>query len=240
MIDKIDILMYLEMLFNKSASEITSEELLNVTTIAIEFSDTISPENQIGISQLLSFLPNIRSITIKNKNISKELIEKLSAIKIESLSFENCSISNNCSLDKFVDLYELRLTNCSLLSFSILSSLNRNIKNISILNPIDEKNIDMTFFSKFTELNELYLEKCVVQNLNKISQLQNLKTLSLLWSEIVDTNHISTLSNLRELKDVYVSRCYESLGEVRTLSQNKNVYYDLNHLVLENNAKGLN
>lgn len=239
MINKFDILIYLETLFNKSFEKITEEELLSVTRITVEFSDTINLENQIELPQLLYLLPNIKQITISNKHVSKELLDKLFASKIESLSFKNCSISSKCTLDKFENLTELRMINCALLDYTILRSLNKYIRKIAIINPTDSKEIDMTYFSSFTELNELYLEKCIVKNIDKILGLQNLRIISLLLSDIVDPNNISTFLNLRNLKDIYISRRYENLREVKTLSFNKNVYYDLRHLVLVDDIKNL-
>lgn len=239
MINKLDIFIYLEMLFKKSMHNITKEELLNVSTIVIEYKEFDNLGDQIELSQVLHLLPNLKKVTIKNKHITANILADLSLVDLESLSFENCSISNDFTLKTFENLKELFITNCALLDYSILDTINKKIKKIAIINPIDEKIIDISHFLNYLELNELFLERCVVENIDKVSNLSNLKVISLLWSDIVDIHNISVFLNLRELEDVYLSKYYEDLEEVRNLSSQKNVYYDLKHLVFGDNKKNL-
>lgn len=231
MLNKINIIMYLETLFNKQFNEISKEELQNVSTITFEYSDTIDEENQNDLIQILQILPNLKKITIKNKIISMDLFDELSKLKIEVLSLDQCSLNNDITLSQFSYLQELNLTRCFLLDFSILDSINSKISKIYISNPFDEKMIDIIHFINYSELKELYLEKCTVKNVEKISDLQNLKVVSFLFSDILDIEHITTLLSIKKLQEVYLSEYYSNLEEVKIIASQKKVYYNLNHLV---------
>lgn len=233
MINKLSILMYLELLFNKPVNKITQDELKKVSTITLEYNENGNSEDEIKLSQIINMLPNLKRLTIKNKIISNSLIDELSILNLESLSFENCSINSIVSLEKFNNLNELYIRNSSLLNYSILKTLNKDINKIFIQNPTDENEVDFSLLSNYVRINELYLEKCIIKNINKILSLQNLKILSVLWSQIVDVDDINLLLNLNNLEDIYISKYYESLESVKQLSLRKNVYYNLNHFVLE-------
>lgn len=233
MINKLSILMYLELLFNKPINKITQDELKKVSTITLEYSENGNLEDKIKLSQIINMLPNLKRLTIKNKIISNNLIDELSMLNLESLSFENCSINSIVSLEKFNNLNELHIRNSSLLNYSILKTLNKDINKIFIQNPADENEVDFSLLSNYVKLNELYLEKCIIKNINKILSLQNIKILSMLWSEIVDVDDISLLLNLNNLEDIYISKYYENLESVKQLSLRKNVYYNLNHFALD-------
>ncbi len=225
------------MLFNKPYSKITSRELSEILNILLEFSDTLDENNQIELSQIIQLLPNLKRITISNSSITNNYINQLSILKIESLLFENCSFSENVCLKNFNNLKDLNFYKCALLDYNILNDLNKEIVKISIINPIDENVIDMNIFINYLNLAELYLENCVIQNINVISKLQNLKIVSFLWSDIVEINKINVLLTLKKLNDIYLSDNYKELDEVKELSSKKHIYFNLNHLVYDDEER---
>lgn len=231
---KFALIMYLETLFKKNISKITKDELNSVKTLSIDFNDS-KEKDFLEFNEIITILPNLNKITIVNKKLTKEDIDNLSTINIEYLKLEKCSIRGPLSLEPLTQMKEISLVNCIVLDFKFLCTMNENIKSISIINPIDEKLIDITYLSKYKELTSLYLEKCTLNNVNYISNFPYLETISLLWSNPYNQLDSSIFTNFHNLKELYISCSEQDKEKLQKALPNVSVYNNLNHLVIEEN-----
>ena len=210
MINKFQIIIYLEMILKKQFKQMSIEELIDL-------------------------LPNLKSIIINNSFVNKNIIDKIKKLKLEKIEFKNCGIENNTSLKDFNNLKELKLINCDMLSYEILKDLSKNLLKVRITNPMDEDLIDLNDIKDYINLEELIIEKCKIKNTNSLENFHNLKLLSLLNSNIDDINQIAVISKLDNLSDVYVPVEYKDENVIKSL--NKNVYFDTSHLVFEEKVR---
>lgn len=231
---KFELTMYLETLFKKNISKITKEELNSVKTLSIDFNDN-NEKDLLEFNEIISILPNLNKITIVNKKINKEDIDNLSTINIEYLKLEKCSIHGPLSLEPLTKIKEISLVNCIVLDFKFLCTMNENIKSISILNPIDEKLIDITYLLKYQKLKSLSLENCTINNINYISNFLYLEIVSLLWSNLYNQLDINIFTNLHNLKELYISCSDQDKENIQKKLPNISVYNNLDHLVIEEN-----
>ncbi len=233
MLSKFNIMMYLEMLFKKSINDITQNELEKVTDLPIEFMRKDNNEDQLSFDEVMGLFPNLKKLTLVNTIISQPFIDRLSLLNLDFLTFDRCSIRSDTSFQTLSSLKEIAIVNCSVLSYEFLKSINNGLSNLSIQNPMDETIVDISQLLYLKNLQSLTLEKCVVNNVDRLREISSLERISFLGSDINSIENNSVFSELPKLKELYISECYNDLDVPSSVS----VYYNLNHLALETITK---
>ena len=231
MINKFQIIIYLEMILKKSIKEFTKEDFESIKNINIDLKSDLDQDKQLSIEDLTKLLPNLSNITINNAFINNKMINKFEKLNIEALELKNCGIELETTLKDLDKLQELKINNCDMLNFDILKDLNKGLKKLMITNPMDENSIDLDIIKDYIELEELIIEECKIKNTNSLSNLRNLKSLSFLNSDIDDIDNIRVVSDIEKLDEIFIPAKYKNENAVKEL--NKNIYYNLTHLVYE-------
>lgn len=233
MISKFDIIMYLETLLKKNIKNITKEELLNVKSITLEFKESDYDEENFDLHDIIKIFPNLEKINLKNGKIDRTTLKILSMVKLKSLSLINCGIQSGLSFQNLLYLKELSIINSSVLNYDFLKTLSKDLKVLLIRNPLDETLINISDIKQYSELSNLYLEKCVVDNIDELISFSELSTLSLLWSDINSIDDSDVFCKIPSLNELYISDCYCTPSLIKKIPKYVNIYKNLNHLVLE-------
>ena len=219
------------MILKKSIKEFTKEDFESIKNINIDLKSDLDQDKQLSIEDLTKLLPNLSNITINNAFINNKMINKFEKLNIEALELKNCGIELETTLKDLDKLQELKINNCDMLNFDILKDLNKGLKKLMITNPMDENSIDLDIIKDYIELEELIIEECKIKNTNSLSNLRNLKSLSFLNSDIDDIDNIRVVSDIEKLDEIFIPAKYKNENAVKEL--NKNIYYNLTHLVYE-------
>jgi len=224
MIEKFDLIMYLETIYKKNIKDITEEEMLKVSSITLEKEKA---EDGFTLYEILKMFPNLKSIGLSNMNIDSKIIDTLSTSHIEELRLTNCILVNDVSLDKISTLRHLETFNCRNMGNDFYKRMNKNIKHLEIINQFDRKEIDILDIKDCKDIEELILEKGKIKNINELSNFSKLKSLSILWSRISNYQDTSFINNIPNLEELYLSKEYDD----GMIPHNIKVYHDLTHLV---------
>lgn len=225
------IMFTLETICNKKLEEITKKDLANIQQIGVSTKNIFGEIEDIDFKELLEYLPNLKEITINEKEITPEDIEVLSNSGLEIINFIKCKFSDEKSLSKLINLKKLLLRNCVIKDYGFLKEPLEKLESLYIENPSDETEIDLSLISTKKTLQKLVLQRCIVANLKSLKDL-NLTMLSLLWSNL-DKTELSVLSEIPSLEKLYISEQYKDEEGIKPLVEAKKVRTNLNEFFVE-------
>ena len=229
----------LETIFNKKVEEITKSELDSVENIAVSTKNIFGGTEDIDFVELFEAMPNLKVLTIKEKEITSEDIELLAKTNLVEIDFIKCSFVSDEDLAKLMNIKKLLLRNCQIKDYSFLNKGLANMEKLFVENPQDETEIDLSLLANKDKLTELVLQRCLVTNLNQIGNLK-LSLLSLLWTDL-KPEEIDTLNNIPTLEKLFISEKYENLPEISQVVSTGIVRTNLNEFFVdkEENEKTL-
>ncbi|CAL5994208.1 Conserved_hypothetical protein [Hexamita inflata] len=177
----------------------------------------LSGNSGIDISPLqhlkqLTYL-NLQSCCIENFNILNFNILKL-LVNLKELSLKmNIYPIDFALFPHFPQLFELNLSYCELLNFSVYKPP-VSLKNIVLINI---KDIDITPLQHWTHLTGLWLSWCNLKNLDAVRPLVNLEHLYIGQNSIV---YLEPLKELKKLSTLYAEHNF--IQDIYTLEKHPN------------------
>lgn len=145
-------------------------------------------KNDIDLQELVEF-NNLETLGLKNFDINKNNISNICNVK--NLILINCVINIPHKINSNIEY--LRLVRCNNIEHNILN------ENIEILELENIESLDIDELIKYSNLKELKIDSCKnIANLNKISELISLESLSINEIEI-DGINIDKMINLKKL-----------------------------------------
>ena len=232
MINNINIINYIQLILNKKISDVTINDFKSVKSLVI--SKMLNGEQVYNLDEILLF-ENLDYLLVLDSTINNDDIQVLANSKgIKNIVFKHCYFQEDVDYLKLDSINSLKLEKCFLSKYSILTKL-IDLKELSIIFPYGEDDIDLSFITYLDKLETLELEGCIISDINCISNLTNLKKLSLLYtSNDID---LEFLSQFRSLKKVYVSSKNILQGQYDMLEVRNDYSMDL--MDDENYSKGL-
>lgn len=172
---------------------IDREDLKKVKNITINRYDLLGQETNIEISDL-SFLTNLESCIISNYQITEKDIASLNTLtNLKTIQFSYCDFKNITTKVK-LNLNYIILEICKNVNLDIFSE-NRMIENLRIIHD----NIDIREIEKFNQIRNLYLQKCQIINIDRITNLKQLQYVNL---EKCTMDNEKILQILRQNKNI--------------------------------------
>ncbi len=199
---------YLTVILNKEVSVMTKDDLTSVKTIRM------SKQNQKDqtleeMNDLLKF-SNLEKLVIFNSLITADDIILLKSIKsLKTIVFEHCAFANEKELTHLNGLQGLLMNNCMLNSYDFIAGFN-TLEEFEVINPSDENIIDVARIINNKLIKRLYLENCILINLDQLSCPQ-LVEISFINTEIKDFLFINKCPCL---KTIYVPERYFKTPEI--------------------------
>ena len=143
----------------------------------------------------ISEFTNLKELTIKNTNVSADILNRISQFRLEKLTLSKCNIYNITALSSIGTLTHLDLSNNSISSIAPLTGL-------SSLQKLDlhHNNIaDIGNLSALTNLTELNISQNALKTLAPLSVLKTLVKLDASANQITDLGNITQLTALSTL-----------------------------------------
>ena len=143
----------------------------------------------------ISEFTNLKELTIKNTNVSADILNRISQFRLEKLTLSKCNIYNITALSSIGTLTHLDLSNNSISSIAPLTGL-------SSLQKLDlhHNNIaDIGNLSALTNLTELNISQNALKTLAPLSVLKALVKLDASANQITDLGNITQLTALSTL-----------------------------------------
>lgn len=233
MIENQSLKLFLISKFNKNIDEITDEEFNSLDSIAISGLDVLYHEDKIDFELIVKIFPNLKSITISSYDLSDKDIEILSRLNLEEVNFNDCLFNElNVKLNIFDSLKSLSFVNCVSSDYSYLECDFENLIRLHVINPKDEVQLDIDIINALN-LNELFLDSCIVTNLDRITKFSKCESLMILWTYIT-SEEVEKLYELSALKKLYISEEYiDEEQKNRFTSNNVMVRHNLNDFVVD-------
>jgi Leucine-rich repeat (LRR) protein len=211
--------LYLGFKLNKIGNEFTTEELGGLTELNLNQLNEFGEQEEVDV-EVLDYTPNLETLTLRNFEITDELIEKIKKMpNLKSIAFDRCIISDFSKIGE-IDVDYLSITNNRFLTTDFLKG--KNYKAL-ILN--DSDNIDIANIADMEGLEVLYVTNSHVENPDMIGKLKNIRTLHIENSDIEDISFMGDMENLTTVgldRDAYV----RSEGTVTKLLDRDVRFYD--------------
>lgn len=177
-----------------------------------------------GQLENLSAMPNLTELNIMNMNVSQKEFEVITSLRLlESLTLNNCSISNISGIENLTALSFLYMGNNTIRNITPLSSLQNLLQLYLPHNALT----DLTALSELASLNSLDVSYNSLTSLTPICGIQTLT-----WLD-ARNNGITSLAGMERLSGLqYLAIAYNSVTDVNVLS----ACTDLIELNISNNA----
>lgn len=207
-------------------NNITEEDLLLIDELNIDYK-----EEKVDLNILNKF-KNIKILTLKNYNISKEIFYVLMNLSnLEDITFERCSF-NNCNIIAGLNIKELSLINCLINNYDFvyvmeklekleiingtveITKLNR-LTNLEFLLLSDSEILDPNHNIIINKLKEIYIDNTNINDLNILNNLNNLEYISLDKKQIKNNKEL-----INTFKKKNISIYEESIYEIGDENEN--------------------
>ncbi|MDD6272332.1 MAG: hypothetical protein PUA90_02295 [bacterium] len=220
MIKNYNLELFLSNYFGKNIKEVTKEELEQLESISLDGLNIDSFYEKIDIKEVLNLFPKLNSIVINNYVFTDEDIKLINTLNIIEYSFYKCDFKSIKEKELFKHAQILMFENCAFKNYEFLQNNFDNLEVLCISNPKDEEKIDINLLNA-PKLNELYLEKCLVNNLNLMEKYNNLEFINILGTDITK-EEILKLTNMEKLSILVVGEEYID-NEIIEKFNNKNI-----------------
>ena len=209
---------FVECYFNKYADAITEEERKSLDVLTFDG----APEEfaHIDLSDLLLF-PNVKKITIKNATLSKQNLEMISNSNVEAVYINKSVCEDSNDLGCLKSIKRLEIVRCVNQNYSFLANLPQ-IEQLAIANPIFNSPISMKYIAGMKNLRALNLQRCNIQDLDYLSNCQNLDRINFLWAQLPD-NIVDVINSLKKLKRIYISKEHDMTGVRKDIEVKRNL-----------------
>ena len=196
---------YLQTILNKSITNITPNDLLNIERITLTGTINNDSNLKLDLSDIALF-PNLKELNISNAYLSINDLESLNNYpQINHIYISGCMLEKG---NFTLNIKSLELIDSYIEDYQFLTNLT-NLTELVIHNPYTETEIDLSYLSNLSNLNKLVLNRCLINNLNSLSNLTNLSILSVLWTNL-PLDYINTINNMPNLKQLYISDEYDT------------------------------
>lgn len=169
---------------------IDQEDLKRVKNIAINRYDLLGKETNIELSDL-SFLTGLESCIISNYRITEKDMARLNDLtNLETIQFSYCDFSNIVT-KLSLNLNHVILEVCKNVRLDIFSE-NRMLEKLSIIGDY----VDIREVEKFSQMKELYLQRCEITNMDRIANLKQLQYINLEKSTMDDERNLNQMTGI--------------------------------------------
>lgn len=177
-----------------------------------------------GQLECLSAMANLTELNIMNMNVSQEEFKVITSLhSLESLTLNNCSISNISGIENLTALSFLYMGNNTIRNITPLSSLQNLLQLYLPHNALT----DLTALSELASLNSLDVS---YNSLTSLAPICGIQTLT--WLD-ARNNGITSLAGMERLSGLqYLAIAYNSVTDVNALSACTNLI----ELNISNNA----
>ena len=214
-IDNKELANYLMFKLDKLENAFSEEELEQVEELVLNPYDINEEYHELDLD-ILKYFKNLKTISFSNLLITDLDFENLYKMpNLTSLNFDKCTFENINKITS-LNLLELSIINCDIEDFSFVYDLN-TLKSLSIINGnLSLSNInnlkDLVFLeissSSVTDieklslplLEELYIDKTNINNLDIVIDLPNLKKLGLSSEQYENNKSIIETLQKRNVK----------------------------------------
>ena len=139
-------------------------------------------EEAVFIPEELKLLINLKSCTLLGFDIDDKLLNNINELKyLNKLDFEYCKYNGSSKIIN--KILEIRLKDSDI---TLLNIINTNILKTLTMENID--NIDLLLIAKYKKIEKLKLLNCNITNFDYITELKDLKELTLIGTNIENSN----------------------------------------------------
>lgn len=142
-------------------------------------------------------LENVKSIVIDDNTIENSLLGGIKILSnVEEITFSHVfvSISMLDNICKLEDLKTIKFNTCNVSDLSRIK--NSNIECLYVNNSVIE---NLIFINEINSLKELYLDNMENINMKEFPIIKNLKSLSLYGTEFINEDYLVYLDNVEKL-----------------------------------------
>lgn len=182
---------YLESIFNKEISKITTEDLANLNNIYLT-----------ADIPLIKLMPNLKSINLENMNLNSRDLQVILSSGVTELNLKKCTLVKGTIIQNH-SLQKLTILNCNIDDYSFLKMFPK-LDYLSIHNPVSSNPLDCNLIP--TELTTLRLESCNLRNIQNIGNILNCNMLSLLGTTVSSLDFLDNLP----LQSLYINEEYNA------------------------------
>jgi len=182
MIKSATLLEIIKIILNKE--EILENDLNEIKDLTLNRLKLNGLPNDIDLSEL-KFFSNLKTLTLINFEIDRKCLENINKNQyLESIQFSKCNFKDILPINSSVKY--LIIDNCKNIKYNIINN-NKIVK-------IIDTTINLSEATQLRNTEELYLQKCQINNSLSLLNCNNLKYLNLDGSFIDDINVLKSLN----------------------------------------------
>ena len=221
----------LQALFSKSFDSISSDDLAELKSVAIDSVGLSKEDAENDIKEVLSSCINLEAISMKNTFITSKIMEAINNTNISRIYLDKCAFEDEKNISLPSALKEFEMRRCFLDDYTdILNNLPKGLEILNISYPADESSIDLSLLNNIESLQVLVLDGCII-NWNNC-QLNDCRYLSLLGTEVTE-EMANNISKLPQLKELFISERFNILDGIQPLFDTIKIRNDLSEYVFE-------
>lgn len=213
-IDNSELANYLMFKLDKLENAFSEEELEQIEELVLNPYDIDEEYHELNLD-ILKYFKNLKTISFSNLLITDFDFENLYTMpNLTSLNFDKCTFENINKITS-LDLLELSIINCDIEDFSFIYDLN-TLKSLSVING----NLSLSKINNLQNLVFLEISSSSVTDIEKLS----LPLLEELYIDKTDINNLDIVTALSKLKKLGLSReQYENNRSIIEVLQKRNV-----------------
>ena len=192
--------LYLQTRFGKKIEDITEEECKKLEILPVEETNLGGEREAVDLSEVLPYFPNLKTINFERATLTQEDIELLSGIK--QIKFSKCDTNAVEDYSCLRDLEKVEWVQCFYKNHDWLTTLNRNIRSLSIRDPFLPSELDIHSISDIN-LKELLIEGYSIKNARELEKFQNCEFLSL-YNVPNASEAIPAIEQMPALKEIII------------------------------------